>query len=109
MRLRLARIPVLLATALSLTGCYTVAPRVVTEYDDDCEIGFRKMVLTAEQQGLFIESCGGSECAAGILSGLLWTSLTTVVSGSIVLVGNTVFWMEKQGRCDVKETKAVEG
>ena len=89
--------------ALLLSGCYVVKPRVVTAYDDDCEIGYRKMVLTVDQEPLFASSCSGAMCGEVALAALFVMPASAIVSGSIALVGNTVFWMEKRGRCDVQE------
>jgi len=91
--------------ALCLSGCYIVKPRTVVAYDDDCEIGYRKMVLTVEHESLlWAGGCyDGSSCGNLLLGGLIATPASAIVSGSIMLVGNTIYWIEKQGRCDVEE------
>ncbi len=96
------RVMLLAALLPSLCGCMVKA-KTVTRYDDECEIGFRKMVLTAEQIPLF-EECVKFSCADAVFGGLLVTSASAIVSGSIVLAGNTVYWLQKQGRCE----RAVE-
>lgn len=90
--------------ALGLTGCaYWVKPKTVTRYDDECEIGFRHMTLTAEQVPLLSTACTGAMCGEQAVAQLILTPLSAIVSGSIVLVGNTVYWMQKQGRCERAE------
>lgn len=91
--------------ATLMSGCYVVKPLTVAAYDDDCEIGYRKMALTVEHESLLSAgSCNdGPSCGELALVGLLVTPASALVSGSIVLVGNTVYWMEKRGRCDVPE------
>lgn len=91
--------------ALSLSACYIVKPRTVVAYDDECELGYRKMVLTVEHESLLTGGgCyDGSSCGELLLAGLIVTPASAIVSGSIMLVGNTIYWIEKQGRCDVEE------
>ncbi len=104
MKARLAsNIALAIGAMLLLSGCYIVKPRTIVAYDDECEIGFRKMILTVEQVGTLPGYCNGSGCGEAVVLGLIATSASAVVSGSIVLVGNTIFWMEKRGRCDEKE------
>ena len=52
-------------------------------YDQDCHIEARHMTMQPVQLGAL-----GAVAAA-----------SAVVSGSIVITGNAVYWFEKQGRC----------
>lgn len=46
------------------------------------------------------ESCNSPECLlAFVVSSSITVTSSFIVSGSIVLVGNTLHWIEKQGRC----------
>lgn len=86
--------------ALLLSGCvYT--PQLVTRYDEDCDIEFRQLALTIQQMQAINPgtSCSGKECLALLTAQILLVPASAIVSGSIVLVGNTVFWMQKEGRC----------
>jgi hypothetical protein len=90
-------------TGLSLlaSGC-VFYPKTVESYDPVCELRTRQMQLKSE---VMHGTCGGSTqseavgclaLAAGITAG------SAVVSGSIVVAGNTVYWLEKRGKCIAK-------
>lgn len=91
--LRYPIVVALTAAALVASGCFV--PRQVEYYDADCNIVSRKMVLD-NVQTVGVVNCSHRECLAVIL-GVAVASM--IVSGSIVVVGNTVYWLEKQGRC----------
>lgn len=90
-----------LLTTITLAGC-VVVPRQTTSYNEDCQIVQKHLklgvALLTDKPPL--DCSNEKECAmllavyAGVAAG------TAVVSGSIVLVGNTVYWLEEQGRCD---------
>ena len=80
-----------------LAGCVFL-PRTTTVYDEDCDISARHMVLEVEQVSAFV-GCHGEGCAAVLATVGVVAAATAVVSGSIVIAGNIVYWFEKQGRC----------
>src|SRR6185436_17062241 len=83
------------ATA-ALSGCI-VYPKKVTEYDHDCRI--TRQHLTLEYEYLWGDCpAGDEEACLAIIVGT--GAVSTVVSGSIVIVGNTLYWLEEQGRCE---------
>ena len=85
---------------VAIGGCvYT--PSVVTRYDEQCDIELKKMELTEKQLSLLEDShCTHAvDCTAVVAVQVLAAPVSAVVSGSIVLVGNTIFWMQKQGQC----------
>ena len=88
-----------LAVVVVLQGC-VVVPKTQEYYDADCQIYARRMTLSAEAARIVINPCGGAECVAQLVSAGIVGAATAVVSGSIVIVGNTVYWFEKQGRCN---------
>ena len=48
--------------------------------------------------------CGSAECILSLgIFAAAWTGFTAVISGSIVVVGNTVHWLEQQGPCDIEQ------
>jgi hypothetical protein len=66
--------------------------------DADCRIQSRYWTLEAVQVGQ-LGSCSGKDCGY-LLAGLgIVAAASAVISGSVVVVGNTVYWLEKQGRC----------
>jgi hypothetical protein len=91
-RLALAAMPLLLA------GCVMV-PRTTETYDPDCRITTRQMELQPVQIGSLM-GCHNQGCAALLVAAGATAAASTVISGSIVIVGNVVYWFEKQGRCN---------
>jgi len=43
--------------------------------------------------------CQGQDCAAMLLAAGTLAATSAVVTGGIVITGNVVYWVEKQGRC----------
>lgn len=86
-----------LALAALLSGCVYL-PRTVEVYDEDCRIQARQMVLELHQVGVF-GSCVNEGCVAMLVTFGAVTAASAVVSGSIVVAGNAVYWFEKRGRC----------
>jgi hypothetical protein len=79
------------------TGC-VFAPRTIAVYDPDCQITSRQMILQAEQMPV-MGHCRGEECGAMLVVFGAVSAATAVISGSIVVVGNVVYWFEKQNQC----------
>lgn len=57
------------------------------------------MRLDSTQLGQIRPNCANADCAGVLLVGGVVSAASAVISGSIVLVGNTVYWLEKRGRC----------
>jgi predicted ABC-type transport system involved in lysophospholipase L1 biosynthesis ATPase subunit len=83
----------------SLASCVFI-PAVSPE-QPTCILHTKKLVLkTSESKGALGARCTGEACLV-ILGAASAVALSTlIVSGSIVLVGNTVHWLEKEGTCD---------
>jgi hypothetical protein len=88
-------LPSLCATLLS--SCIVV-PRTIEVYDPECQVVARHMDLQAVQIG-YISHCANEGCAALIVAAAATATATAIISGSIVVIGNTVYWFEKRGRC----------
>ena len=86
----------LLLCGVLLGGC--VSPRVVHVYDEKCKVMTRKMELTVEKVQA-LDACSNHECVAQVLGEALTFATTAVVSGSVALVGNVAFWLEKSANC----------
>lgn len=80
-----------------LPSCIVV-PRTVEVYDPECRVVARHMDLQAVQIG-YIAHCSNEGCAALIVAAAATATASAIISGSIVVIGNTVYWFEKQGRC----------
>ncbi len=80
-----------------LAGCIVV-PQTREVYDPECRVLTRQMTLEAAYVGGF-QRCGGEGCLALLTAAGAVTAASAVVSGSIALVGNVVYWFERQGQC----------
>lgn len=89
--------PLLLATALFLCSCIFV-PRTTQRYDPACGITERHMTLDAYQIGAF-GGCRNEGCAELLVLAGAVSAASLVVSGSVVVVGEVVYWLEAKGRC----------
>lgn len=85
------------ALAAALSAC-VVVPRTVVHYDTECHIVARQMTLQAVQVAS-IAGCSNSGCAALLAAAGATAAASLVVSGTIAVVGNVVYWLEKQGDC----------
>jgi hypothetical protein len=89
--------PLAILFAACLHGC-VVVPTTTTVYDPDCQIAAKHMQLESVQLGT-LGHCHGNECGAILVAIGATAAASAVVSGSIVIVGNVVYWFEKQGSC----------
>ena len=95
-RKRGGRLPAALAS-LALASCIVV-PQTQSVYDPECKTQTRQITLEAAYVGGF-HSCAGDGCLAMLAAYGFVTAASVVVSGSIAIVGNVVYWLERQGRC----------
>jgi hypothetical protein len=82
---------------LQLAGCVMVPVERQT-YDPDCRLARREITLEPAVIGGF-GHCSGNDCAALLAALGLVSAASVVVSGSIAVVGNVLYWFEHQGRC----------
>lgn len=89
----------LLATVM-LSGC-VFFPRTTPSYTGDCQIVEQRLTLDSVPVRLGSGGCTGEACLLilAVYGGV--TAGTAVVSGSVVLIGNTLYWLEKKGRCSM--------
>ncbi|WP_286263204.1 hypothetical protein [Thalassotalea atypica] len=92
---------------LSLTGC-AVVPSVNKEYDKQCNIVKKNIELSIEQVDAFdqLHCSSNHECKADFLGQVAGAALifpvSAVISGSIAVVGNTMYWLTELGECSPK-------
>ena len=79
------------------SGC-VIVPVTIEGYDPDCRIVTRHMELQTVQMAAF-NACNGQGCETLLLAAFGVTAVSAVVSGSIVAVGNVVFWAEHRADC----------
>ena len=95
------------AAALALQAC-VVVPQTREVYDPDCRTLTRQMTLETAAVGGF-QSCSGDACKLVLVAAGAVTAVSVVVSGSIALVGNVIYWFERQGRCAANPPAAAPG
>jgi hypothetical protein len=83
--------------AAGLTACVFV-PRTTSVYDEACKVHVRQMTLDVADLGGF-QRCANDGCISLLVAAGVVGAASLVVSGSIAVVGNVVYWAEKQGRC----------
>lgn len=88
----------LVCLVVLLSACVYL-PRTTQVYDDDCRILAKQMTLDLHQAGIFSAGCSNQGCAALLVAFGAVAMASAVVSGSIVIAGNIVYWFEKRGRC----------
>lgn len=100
------RLLTITSTAWALSACIVV-PQSRDVYDPDCKTTTRQLTLETAYIGGF-QRCAGDGCVALLAAAGFVTAASLVVSGSLAVVGNAVYWLERQGRCArPRETAAV--
>ncbi|MFZ2990982.1 hypothetical protein [Ideonella sp.] len=87
----------LASALLALQACVFV-PRTLQTYDPECKISSRQMELQPVEINV-LSRCSPHDCAVLLVAAGATAAASAVISGSIVVVGNVVYWFEKQGRC----------
>jgi hypothetical protein len=88
---------VLAIVTILLAGCIFL-PQTATHYNAECDIDERKMTLEAQQVASLV-NCANDGCVAILVAAGVVSAATAVVSGSVVVVGNVVYWLEEKGQC----------
>ncbi len=84
------------AAVLLLAAC--AYPRSVSVYDAECQVERRKLVLEVAEYNR-VRGCVNEGCVAQLVFEGAVLATSTVISGSIVLVGNIVYWLEQRRGC----------
>jgi hypothetical protein len=95
--------PLFALGALLLQGCIFY-PHTTHVYDDECKVRARQMTLKGEPL-LQVTSCS-SNCEAVLVVLGAVSAASVVVSGTIVVAGNAVYWFEKQGHCQAARSRS---
>jgi hypothetical protein len=94
---RAARLAGACALAALAGGCI-VLPVTRDVYDPQCQLTRREVTLEAAVVGQFY-SCNAQDCAALLVAMGAVSAATLVVSGSLAIVGNVVYWLEHESNC----------
>lgn len=81
---------------LLLQACFFY-PKVSPQQTASCDVSTRQLTLDVGVLDLSSTSGDIDDLMAVVV---VIGGVSAVVSGSIVLVGNTVHWLEKEGRCE---------
>lgn len=92
---------ILLSTLLC--SC-VVVPKKVASYDEKCKVAVQKISLDLAPIEYDTDwSCTNDNCAwdisADIAGAVFTTATSAVVSSSVALTGNTIYWIESKGEC----------
>ena len=86
--------------AASLGACVFL-PETTTRYDPECGVTQRHMTLKAYQIAAF-GGCRNEGCAELLVIAGAVSATSLVISGSIAVVGDAVYWLERRSRCLMK-------
>jgi hypothetical protein len=94
------RVIVLVVLGVFISACIAL-PATRESKTSECELVTREMYIETRGPDLheLMIGTGSTEELVVIAAGLLIYSVSWVVSGSIVLVGNTIHWIESKGKC----------
>jgi hypothetical protein len=87
----------ILPLLLLVQGCVFV-PITTQVQEPGCRVATRQMKLQPVQIAS-LGRCRGDECAAVLVVAGAAAAASAVISGSIVVAGNIVYWLEEQGAC----------
>jgi hypothetical protein len=89
----------LLALSLTavLSGCIVVA-RSADVYDPACKTTVKQVVLETEVVGAMVP-CRNDGCLVVLASMGIISAASAVVAGSVAIVGNIAYWVERGGQC----------
>ena len=85
------------AAATELAGCVFV-PVAVDTPDPRCQAFTRHLELQPVQLAAF-RGCRDQGCVVLVVAAAATAAASAIVSGSVVLVGNVAYWIERQGGC----------
>lgn len=91
---------ILLTLALLLSSCVYL-PVTETTYDPKCKVNAKHMTLEPVQIAA-ITHCHRDECAVFLAAATVTATASAIISGSIVIIGNVVYWFEELGQCTSK-------
>lgn len=81
-----------------VSGC-VVVPQTTATYDPECRVVEKRISLAAQEVAAIGICRNNSECAGLLAFYGVAAAASAVVSGSVALVGNVAYWLEKQGQC----------
>ncbi len=83
-----------------LCACIAV-PRTVQVCDPECRVQVRHITLEAAQLASFRRRANEG-CLMLLAASAIVAAASGVISGSIAVIGNAVYWSERQGGCQTQ-------
>jgi len=93
------KLTLILVALILLQACAFYPKTQYTQDVERCDLTFKKLKMDVTDSKIQCQGGGNSAGACVILAGVI-SGGSAIVSGSIVLVGNSLHWLEKQGKCD---------
>jgi hypothetical protein len=90
---------VLLVGLLLVTSGCMVVPKTTSTFEPECQVVTKRIELEVTQVGYFGACRNNAECSAILVTAGFVAVASAVVSGSYAVVGNVVYWLERQGQC----------
>ena len=87
----------LIFTAIALGGC-VFYPHTTMEYNAACDTVQRHMSLNSAQVEAFV-GCHDRGCVELLVLAGVISATSFVISGSIAVVGDVVYWLEARHQC----------
>ena len=81
-------------------------PSFTEKFDEKCQKTQKKVELSIEQVGMFddLECSDKHDCKSMFLSEIIGSVIvfpvSAIISGSIAVIGNSIYWIEEYGQCD---------
>lgn len=85
------------ALLAALQAC-VVVPQTRSVYDPACGVATQRIELEVAVIGSF-QRCRGDGCVALLVSAGIVTVGSAVISGSVAVIGNVLYWAERRGGC----------
>ncbi len=95
--MRARRVVGALVVSFALAGC-VVVPQTQQVYDPACGVATKQITLEVAVLPGF-HSCSGDGCVALMVTAGVVTVASVVISGSVAVIGNVLYWAERRAGC----------
>jgi len=97
---------ILLITLISLFLCScAVMPNITEKFDKKCQTVQKRVELSVEQLEMFgdVECSDKDDCktqfVGEVVGSVITFPVTAIISGSIAVIGNSIYWVNEYGEC----------
>lgn len=92
--------PIISILILSVLQACVAYPKQIPDDDNrHCKLSTKKYALAVNSDGLKVTISNGDPLGVTVFGSIVFGT-TTLVSGSMVIMGNTLHYMEAQGKCE---------